>query len=67
MSGREPLFKVGKLVEITANERRLLESWAYEMQRRAALGDAQWFRLYLEAHRESRKVLDGIIKRSHAN
>lgn len=61
------MFQVGQPVEITGTESRLLGELANVMASAQRHQRTGWFRIYLEAHRESHKLISAIFKRSHAN
>jgi len=63
----DAVIMLGKLVEITDAEWRLLQELADEMKRSSFKGEKQWFLKYLTAHREAHTIISMIMKRSHAS
>ena len=60
-------FHVGQMLEITNEERRVLEDLAKEMVVDARVGQTGWFKSYLEGHRHAHAIIKDIFTRSHAS
>ena len=60
-------FHVGQMLEITEEERRVLEGLSDQMWHDAKSRHTGWFKAYLEGHRHAHGIIKGIFKRSHAS
>ena len=60
-------FHVGQMLEITPEQRRLLERLADQMWHDAKGGHTGWLKSYLEGHRHAHGIISDIFRRSHAN
>ena len=58
---------IGATVEITNQERGVLEELAKEMVFDARVGQVGWFKSYLEGHRHAHAIIKDIFTRSHAS
>lgn len=66
-SKHTPVVRVGKVLEITSEERRGLLECAREMELVARTGPKGWLLRYFKAHKEGMRLIQTIIRRSHAN
>lgn len=64
---KDPVFQLGKMVEISVSEGHQLRQLADEMHSFARTRPAGWFLRYLTAHREAHTIITTIMKRSHAS
>ena len=65
-TGSAPAFKVGTVVEFTADEMRTLAGAAVQMEYLTRQGATGWLLPYVQAHRASQRVLNAAFKRAHS-
>jgi len=63
----DPRLEVGKVVEVTPTDARILEETSRQMASAANHQRKGWLMEYFRAHQAAHKVFLAIVRRSHAN
>lgn len=64
---KKAIVQVGTVMEITSQEGQELMRCGDDMRHLALNGRKGWLLSYMRAHKEAMKILQTIVRRSHAN